>query len=196
MKKVKRLLIVGGGGHGKSVAEAAILSGCYEVVGFIDDMLFNDSKKESSPVLGKVEDLKTYSHLCDEVIVAIGNNLVRESLVAKIMQMGVPLATIAHPSAIISPSANISSGCAIMAGSIVGTEAELGVGVIVNCGAVVDHHATVADFGHLGVNSCMAGGASLGRAAWIQAGCSLGYGVTVSDRVVLMPGTALSSTAK
>jgi hypothetical protein len=32
-----RLLVLGAGGHGHSVAEAADLSGQFEVVGFLDD---------------------------------------------------------------------------------------------------------------------------------------------------------------
>jgi hypothetical protein len=38
MPKTK-LLIIGAGGHGASVAEAAELSGPFEVVGFLDDAL-------------------------------------------------------------------------------------------------------------------------------------------------------------
>ena len=80
-----------------------------------------------------------------------------------------------------------------MAGAIVATEARLGVSSIVNCGAVVDHHATVEDFGHLGVNASMAGGTVLGRGAWMQAGAALGYGVRVAEGEVLLPGEARQS---
>jgi UDP-3-O-[3-hydroxymyristoyl] glucosamine N-acyltransferase len=72
----------------------------------------------------------------------------------------------------------------------VGTEARLGVGAIVNCGAVVDHHATVEDFGHLGVNAIMAGATVLGRGAWMQVESALGCGVQVAAGEVLQPGTA------
>ena len=34
-----RLLMIGAGGHGRSVAESAGLSGQFEVVGFLDDAL-------------------------------------------------------------------------------------------------------------------------------------------------------------
>ena len=78
-------------------------------------------------------------------------------------------------------------GTAIMAGAIVGTEARLGGGAIVNCGAVVDHHATVEDFGHLGVNASMAGGMVLGRCAWLQAGSALGYGVKFAPGETVRP---------
>ena len=86
----------------------------------------------------------------------------------------------------------VGQGVAIMAGAIVGTEARLGVGSIVNCGAVVDHHATVEDFGHLGVNASMAGDTVLGRGAWMQVGAALGYGVKISSGVTLDPGEAVN----
>jgi UDP-3-O-[3-hydroxymyristoyl] glucosamine N-acyltransferase len=59
----------------------------------------------------------------------------------------------------------VGDDSAIIACAIVGTEARLGEGAIVNCGAVMDDHAKEGDFGHLGVNASMAGGTVLGRCA-------------------------------
>ena len=81
-----------------------------------------------------------------------------------------------------------------MAGAIVGAEAQLGAGVIVNCGAVVDHDCRVDDFGHLGVNAAMSGGSVLGRGAWMQAGCVLGYGAMVDAWRVLGSGEAVNKS--
>lgn len=75
-----------------------------------------------------------------------------------------------------------------MAGAVIGTEATLGDGVIVNSGAVVDHHCSVQDYAHLGTSACMAGGSVLGRSAWMQAGSALGYGVQVPAGTVLNVG--------
>lgn len=183
-----RLLVVGAGGHGRSVAEAAVLSGQYALAGFVDDGLAVGSPIGHISVLGSTADLSAYATLCDQVFVAIGNNSLRESLVTRLVALGFELATIIHPKAIVSPSAVMGKGCAVMAGAIVGTEAQLGLGVIANCGSVVDHHAKVHDFGHLGVNACMAGGAVLGRKAWMQAGSALGYGANVPAETVLAPG--------
>jgi sugar O-acyltransferase (sialic acid O-acetyltransferase NeuD family) len=187
-----RLLILGAGGHGRSVAEAAMLSGQYVLAGFVDDGMAVGSPIWHTSVLGSTADLKAYAALCDKVVVAIGNNALRESLVTRLVGLGFELTTVIHPKAIVSPSAVIGQGCAIMAGAIVGTEAQLGLGVIANCGSVVDHHAQVHDFGHLGVNACMAGGAILGRKAWMQAGSALGYGAHVPADVVLAAGVALT----
>jgi sugar O-acyltransferase (sialic acid O-acetyltransferase NeuD family) len=189
-----RLLIVGAGGHGRSIAEAARMSGQYELAGFVDDSLAPSSHVMGVPVLGPGDLLVHYRDQADMAITAIGNNRVREEFHARLHAAGFELATIVHLGAIVSPSATIGPGCAIMAGAIIGTEAWLGEGVIVNCGAVADHHCRVEDFGHLGVNACMAGGAVLGRGAWMQAGAVLGYGVRIDAGLVLEPGQAVSET--
>lgn len=185
-----RLLVVGAGGHGRSVAEAAELSGYFEVVGFLDDSVPAGETVMDVPLLGPVASLALHrAGAADQAIVAIGNNSVREKLMMQLVAVDFDLATVVHPQAIVSPSAVLGAGAVVMAGAIVGTEARLGVGSIVNCGAVVDHHATVEDFGHLGVSASMAGGTVLGRGAWMQAGSALGYGVKVGAGEVLLPGT-------
>jgi len=105
-----RLLILGVGGHGRSVAEAVPAAGMFEVAGFLDD---------AAPAL-----LQLGCHM------VLGNRLI---------SAGFELATVVHPRAMVSPSAVIGPGSAVMAGAIVGTETRLGCGVIINCGAVVDH---------------------------------------------------------
>jgi len=187
---VLRLLIVGAGGHGRSVAEAAQMTGLYELAGFADDGLAPQTRLMGVTVLGPCTDLARYRDFADIAIVAIGNNRAREGLHALLQRAGFALATVIHPGALVSASAVLGPGCAIMAGAIVGTEAALGEGAIVNCGAVVDHHCRVDDFGHLGVNASMAGGSILGRGAWMQAGSAMGYGISLAPGAVLAPGEA------
>ncbi len=193
---MKRLLIVGAGGHGRSVAEAVLAGGIYQLAGFVDDAFPDLRQLWDWPVFGATAGLIDCRQHADVAIVAIGNNCLREALHNSLAVAGFELATVIHPQAMVSPRAVIGAGTAVMAGAIVGTEAQLGAGVIGNAGAVGDHHCRVEDFGHLGVNAAMAGGAVLGRGAWMQAGCALGYGVRVEDGAVLPPGTAPSLKLK
>ena len=184
----KRVIVIGAGGHGRSVAEAILLLGRDELVGFVDDGADADAKVWGYPILGRTDSLHTLRKHADAVVVAIGNNAVREKLHAQVREAGFELLSVIHPTAFVSPTAALGSGCAVMAGAVVGTEAHLGEGVIVNCGATVDHHCRVDAFGHLGVNACMAGGSVLGNRAWMQAGAALGYGVKIAADTVLVPG--------
>ena len=181
----KRVIVIGAGGHGRSVAEAVLLLGRDELVGFVDDGADANAKVWTYPILGRTDSLHTLREHADAVVVAIGNNTVREKLHARAREVGFELLSVIHPTAFVSPTAALGSGCAVMAGAVVGTEAHLGEGVIVNCGATVDHHCRVDAFGHLGVNACMAGGSVLGHRAWMQAGAAMGYCVKIADDTVL-----------
>lgn len=184
----KRLLIIGTGGHGRSVAEAVLLRDDYALTGFLDDAAEPGQRLWDWPVWGKTALLGMCADRVDAVFVAIGNNALRESLHQRVRVQGLALATVIHPAAIISPKAEVGLGSAVMAGAVVGTGARLGEGVIVNCGAVIDHDCTVEPFGHLGVNAGMAGGSVLGRRAWMPVGAALAYGARVAQDCVLRPG--------
>ena len=187
------LLIVGAGGHGRSVAEAALLSDADCCLAFLDDAAFAAGANVwGLPVLGPAKNFADYKSQFTHSIVAIGNNILRQRLCSELIACGFVLASVIHPRAIVSPRAQIDDGVAVMAGAIIGTEARLGLGAIVNSGAVVDHHAQVHEYGHLGVNACMAGGSVLGARAWMKAGAAIGYGVHVPDDHELEAGAALS----
>lgn len=183
------LLIIGAGGHGRSIAEAALAGDTWRPIGFVDDSVTHSSL--GLPVLGPMSRLAEYRAVAECAIVAIGNNRVRETLHLQLRALEFRPATTVHRSAVVSPTARFCEGCAIMAGAIVGTEAVLGEGVIINCGAVVDHHCHVDDYGHLGTNACMAGGSRLGHGAWMQAGSALGYAVHLPAGSILAAGEGL-----
>lgn len=188
---MKRLLIIGAGGHARSIADIVLERREYALVGFLDDAYPDLKSVWDTPVLGRIDAAAGLRGMADCAFVAIGNNRVREGLLKTMLQAGFELPSVVHGRAIVSPRATIGRGVAFMAGAVVGTEAILGDGVIVNAGAVVDHHARVDDFGHMGVGAVMAGGSRLGRGAWMKAGSALGYGVEVPPGVVLAPGEAM-----
>lgn len=190
---MKQLIIIGAGGHGRSVAEAVCMLTEFEIAGFLDDNWPQNTNVWSYPILGNTIEIDRYRGIADWAIVAIGDNKRRAELHQKLKSSGFNLPVIKHPSSIIAPSAIIGEGTAIMAGAIVGTESKLGCGVILNSGAIVDHHCEVGDFGHLGVNTCMAGGSELGEGAWLHPGSSLGYRVKIPAWKIVASGATESN---
>lgn len=183
------LVIVGAGGHGRSILELVRLSATHEVKAFLDDQQPPGTDILGVPVWGPCADLAQLpSKGVNAVHVAIGHNATRQALAERAVSAGLSLATLVHPRAFVSPSATLGAGCAVMAFAALGTEAVLAQGAIVNIGAVVDHHARVGAFGHLGANATMAGGTRIGARAWLQAGAALGYGVHLADDTVVAAG--------
>ena len=189
----RTLLVLGAGGHGKAVAEAALLSGEWQRVCFIDDRWPALQMCLNLPVLRDLQGLAAVA--ADAAIAAVGNNALRQQWSALIRACGLELATVIHPRACVSTTAMVGAGSVIMAQAVVGVDVQLGEGVIVNACAVVDHDACLGPYAHLGVGVSLAGGVQVGAHAWLQAGCSAGYAVVVADAVVCGPGKSLSASA-
>ncbi|WP_339461941.1 acetyltransferase [Pseudomonas sp. EA_105y_Pfl2_R69] len=192
----KTLLIIGAGGHGKAVAEAALLSGEWQRIAFADDRWPVLRETFGWPVVSDVAELAALEVQVAGAIAAVGNNAVREQWVKAVHAAGLPLVTVVHPCACVSAAAVIGAGTAVMALAMVGVDATIGEGAIVNAHATVDHDASLGDFAHLGVGVQLAGGVKIGSRAWLQAGCSAGYQVVVGDGVVCAPGTILQTDAQ
>lgn len=185
----KPLLILGAGGHGKAIAEAALLSGAWQSVVFVDDRWPHLRQSFGWPVVADMAGLGSIA--ADAAIAAVGNNALREQWVRAIRNTGLPLATVIHPRACVSASAQVGGGTAIMALAMVGVDVQIGEGAILNANVTVDHDACLGAYAHLGVGVQIAGGVAIGARAWLQAGCCAGYRVTVADGVQHAPGTAL-----
>lgn len=189
----RTLLVLGAGGHGKAVAEAALLSGEWQRIAFADDRWPQLGTCFGWPVLATVAGLPTVAGQVDAAIAAVGNNAVRAQWLQAIRSSGIPLATVIHPRACVSASAQLGEGVAIMSLAMVGVDARIGEGALVNANATVDHDAYLGPFAHLGVGVQLAGGVHIGAHAWLQAGCCAGYRVLVPDGEHIAPGSALTA---
>src|SRR5690554_7571843 len=154
----RTLLILGAGGHGKSVAEAALLAGVWQNIVFLDDAWPQVSEAFGFAVAGKVSATAEWQGRCQGASAAVGNNVVREQWIGHIEGAGIELVSVIHPRSWVSPSAVIGAGTAVMAGAVVGTVSSLGKGVIVKSNATVDHDVVIGVYAHMGVGVLVAGG--------------------------------------
>lgn len=154
---MKRLLIVGAGGHGKVVAEMA--KACGYTVAFLDD-------KAGDGVVGTLEDVKTIASQYDGAIISLGNNKKRQELMSQISN---PV-TLVHPRAYVSPSAIIGEGSIILPGAVVHTNAKIGRGCIISIGALVDHDSQIGDYCHINTGAIVGAGAKVVCGTRVSAG--------------------------
>jgi hypothetical protein len=180
-------LILGAGGHGRSVADAIAAHGDL-VMGFLDDGLPVGCLVNGISVLGGLSYVRELQPLFaatpqgspDHLVVAIGNPVLRQTWQQHLEHVGAPLGAVIHPRASVSASAQVAPGCVVLGGAVVNANACLHPGVLVNSGAVVDHDAICDAFSQLGVNAAMAGGSRLGPLACLAPGEVLACGQTRS----------------
>ena len=177
------LFVIGAGGFGRAVVDAAVSQGTWLPIGFLDDREPDVAQIMRLPVLGKIADLPALRSKSNHLVVAIGDNRHRAAASDKAREWGYSLATIIHPRAYVSAEALVGEGSIVMAGAVVSAGVRIGRNVIVNAGAILDHDVTVEDGARLGVG-CSAGGAAKIRAgAWLREGAVLLAGhVLEADR--------------
>ncbi|MFN3530008.1 MAG: hypothetical protein ACK417_08840 [Bacteroidia bacterium] len=173
------LLLHGFGGHGQVVQTA--LPPDWKIVGFFDKQLPHDWAGDI-PYLG-VYDPTVLPEF--PLLITIGDNALRESLVAK---AGHSFANCISPEAFCAPKVPIGEGTVILQQAVVQARASIGRHVIVNAGAVVDHDAEVGDFVHIGPGAVVASLSKIGNSCFIGAGAIIPSRCMVPDGTILPPG--------
>lgn len=180
---MEELAIIGASGHGKVVADLAELIG-FKVT-FIDDNYPNKRSNEHWPIAGDLNFLLKNHELYDQVIVAVGNNQVRNTLCIKLINKGLKLATLIHPSATISKYSVIGAGSVIFANAVVNAFARVGDNCIINTGAIVEHDCVLGDVAHLSPNVALAGGSKVGNFSWLGLGSVTKQLVEIGDNTTI-----------
>jgi sugar O-acyltransferase (sialic acid O-acetyltransferase NeuD family) len=189
---VSRLVVVGAGGHGAVVAEAAAEIDRWREIVFLDD---DDSLQAvvDFPVSGRISDLFEVADQGAEVIVAIGGNRRRLELCEEVARSGLQLISVIHPTACISRSATISSGSVVCAGAIVNARATVGRACILNTGATIDHDCVLEDGVHVSPGANLGGAVRVGQCAWIGIGSSVREGISIGRDSIVGAGAAVVS---
>lgn len=185
------LLVVGAGGHGKVVAEAAIASGIWREVAFLDSRFPELRSVLDWLVVGDDRDVASHLAQYPEIFVAIGDNRTRVERLRAYLASGFRVPVIVHPRAWVSPTASIGMGAVVVGGAIVNACASLGRGCIVNTGATVDHDCQLADGVHVSPGAHVGGGSTIGERSWIGIGAAIRHGVRIGADVTVGAGAAV-----
>lgn len=142
---MKRLVILGAGGHGQTVADVAEQTGLFSEIIFLDD--------NSELASGKCSEYKNYIDDNTVMYPAFGNNEARLNWEEEFLNNEVKLAKIIHPTAYISPKAEVADGCVVFPNAIINTDTKIERACIINCGAIVDHGCVVEAGVHIGLGA-------------------------------------------
>jgi len=184
------LLIVGAGGHGKVVADAARETGRWGCLAFLDDVPCDDIFGRW-PVLGNIDSIASHRSQYSAVVVALGDNPLRLRRLHEFHELGFLLPTIIHPSATVSDTARLGDGTVVFAQAVVGCDTTIGLGGIVNTGATVDHDCQLGDTVHISPGAHLAGGVSVANCGWVGIGASLIQSIRVGENAIIGAGAVV-----
>ncbi len=179
---MKKIILIGAGGHCNSCIDVIELEKKYKVVGLVDKKVNTYNQKYK--ILGNDKNLKIYLSKTNFAHITMGQikNLNRRGeLFNNLKKIGYKLPSIVSPLAYVSPQAKIGEGTIVMHGAIVNRGAIVGNNSIINTKALVEHDATVGNNCHLATRSTLNGGALIGNNSFIGSHTVLQQNIKVGN---------------
>ena len=185
----KAIYILGASGHAKVIIDSIEQAGQYHIQGLFDkNRSLWGQMLLGYPILGDLEGLPD---IRTELLIAIGDNVIRHRLYKKLQKQGVSFGIAIHPGATISRGVSIQPGTVMMAGSVVNTDTIIGAQVIINTCASVDHDCRIGEAVHIAPGVRICGGVSIGERTLVGAGAVVIPNISIGDDVIIGAGTTV-----
>jgi len=138
---LKELILLGGGGHCKSVIDVIEKESRFKIAGIIDKKELIGSEVLGYKVIGSDEDLIVLREKFEFAFIAIGfikSNKKRVELFELLKKLDYKLPTIISPLAYVSKHSFIDEGTIIHHGAIINAGVKIGKNCIINTKALVE----------------------------------------------------------
>jgi acetyltransferase EpsM len=188
------IVLIGGGGHARVVADAFHAEGRgAELAGYLDwEPSAEMTTRTGLPYLGPDEGYRwngRHGILC---FGGLDGAAGRREAVRRLATSVGGWASVIHPDAVISAKATIGEGSVVCAGVIVNTGARIGAHSVINTGAVVEHDVVLGEHVQVSPGAILGGGVSVGAGGYVGLGAVLRDHVTVGDGAVVGMGSVVT----
>jgi sugar O-acyltransferase (sialic acid O-acetyltransferase NeuD family) len=186
------VVLLGGGGHCRSVIDVIEQTGLYSILGVLEKEGFSCSNLMGYPLLGSDHDLPAFIEQNCAVVITIGQiktSEPREKLYRYAKEAGAEMPTVVSPRAYLSRHARVGAGTTVMHEAIVNCSAEIGENCIINTKALVEHDAKIGNHTHIATGAFVNGGAQIGQRCFIGSGAVIHNGIDIGDGCLIGAGT-------
>lgn len=194
---MKKLILVGGGGHCKSCIDVIESTKEYEIVGILDRNTENTTHILGYPIIGNDDLIPSLAKQGYEFLITVGqikSAAIRIKLLTYIQQSAGKLATIIASTAYVSNYATIGEGSIIMHQAFVNAEVIIGTNCLINTKAVLEHETQVGNNCHISVNAVLNGAVTVGDNCFIGSNATVHQGVSISPNTLVGAGAVVSKS--
>ena len=177
---MRKIILIGGGGHCKSAIDVIEQEGKYKIAGIIDKKNLLGSKVLGYPVIGTDIDINRLAKNYQNALITLGfikNPTLRIKLFNLAKKAGFKLPSIVSPRAYISRHSKIGVGTIVMHNVIVNANSVIGDNCIINSKALIEHDCLISSHSHISTNVVINGGVKVG------ARCFIGSNVTSKNNI-------------
>ena len=190
----RKVLLIGGGGHAKVIL--SILS----TQGIKIHAIISPEIDQSFSLFKNVKHLKDDSEVLNyptnEVVLVNGvgslpYNFLRASIFEKFCKHSYKFLTVKSEYSIVSDFCDLGMGVQIMPGAIINADAMIGDNTIINSGAIIEHDCKVGKNNHIAPGAILCGQSSTEANVHVGTGAVLIQGVTIRENSVVAAGASV-----
>lgn len=189
---MKKIYLVGGGGHCVSCIDVIESTGQYIIAGIFDVEEKKGRTVLGYPILGG--DVQIAKHIAPdaEFLITVGQIKsadVRKKIAQHLVSLNAKFATVISARAYVSKHATVKTGSIVMHGAIVNANASIGEQCIINTKALIEHDAHVEDFCHISTGAIVNGNVVVKESVFLGSQAVTLQGITVQSGKVIPAGS-------
>jgi len=157
----EKILLIGGGGHCKSVIDVIELEDKYNIAGIVDKKELIGQEILGYKVIGCDDDLTELFKIYKYAVITVGQiktNTLRVKLFNLLKDIGYKLPSIISPLAYVSKHSIIEDGTVVLHHALINANAKIGQNCIINSKALVEHDAVIENNCHISTGAIVNGG--------------------------------------
>ena len=193
----KDIILIGGGGHCKSVIDVAESAG-YNILGILDMPEEVGNKVLGYKVIGTDDDIPQYVDKAEFVITVgfIKSPIVRIRIYNKVKEAGGKLAMLVASTAYVSKYAALGEGTVVMHHAMVNAGAQIGTNCIINTFCNIEHDAVIGNQCHISTGTMVNGDCKVGDRVFIGSQSVMANGVLIGDDIVVGAGSLIRKSLR
>ena len=189
-------MIIGAGGHARSVASVASAIKGMRIAALVDLYGATEPTRFGYPLLPGIDALPSSSPTQPPIgyIVALGDNAQRQRMTEHLIQTRpqLVLTTLVHPGAVVGDHVTIGAGSVVMPGAVIGAGATIGRGCVLNTQSSIDHDGVMGDWASLAPGVVTGGHVTIGNGAFIGLGSKVLHNIAIGQSTVVGAGALVT----
>lgn len=190
-----KLLLIGGGGHCKSIIDSLIQNQQYSDIGIIDKAECIGNTVLGFEIIGSNNDLeKLFNqgyHYAFVAVGSIGDPTIRIKLFTLLETIGFSIPNIIDPSSNVSKYADLDCGIFIGKNVVINAGTIIDKGAIINTSSSIDHDCRIGKFVHISPGSILCGNVVVGDNTHIGAGSMVKQQVCIGSDTLIGIGSVV-----
>ena len=191
---MKEILLIGDGGHSKSVIDVIEQQGQFKIAGIVGTAKSIGSEVLGYKVIGDDLDIDKFSKSYKYAIVAVGQihtPEIRFKIYSSLMKSGFILPSIISPRSYVSRYAVIGSGSIIMHDVVVNANTVIGDNCIINSKALIEHDSIIHSHCHISTSVTINGNVIVGEGSFIGSGAVTNNSIVIKKNSFFKAGALI-----